>query len=244
MARPKKIVETKDELIEVKDEVVETKTDEKTEAELALEAKDKEIQEMKTQMEMQEMKTQMEMQEMKIQMEMLMKQMMTTNQSVQVGKTNDIDVAVGCRALNGACLANKNGDIEYNIKYKEIDYIPYNELKECFKSNVNNYKDLFAKGIFYFEDEAMYDEFMIKNRIDLSEENLVKILLSNQVPFLDKLYIRGQKDVVLYMTVLYLVAELYSEGKLNEWSWDGRNTFETHYKIRLDDIVRQIQSVR
>ena len=49
MARPKKIVETKDELIEVKDEVVETKTDEKTEAELALEAKDKEMQEMKIQ---------------------------------------------------------------------------------------------------------------------------------------------------------------------------------------------------
>ena len=111
MARPKKIVETKDELIEVKDEVVETKTDEKTEAEIALEAKDK---------EMQEMKTQMEMQEMKIQMEMLMKQMVTTNQSVQVGKTNDIDVAVGCRALNGACLANKSGDIEYNIRYKDF----------------------------------------------------------------------------------------------------------------------------
>ena len=229
MARPKKIVETKDELIEVKDEVVETKTDEKTEAELALEAKDKEMQEMKTQMEM---------------LMKQMAQMATINQGVQVGKANDIEVAIGCRALNGACLANKSGDIEYNIRYKDVEYIPYNELKECFKSNVNNYKDLFAKGIFYFEDETMYDEFGVKNRIDLSEENLIKILLANQVPFLDKLYIRGQKDVVLYMTVLYLVAELYSEGKLNEWSWDGRNTFETHYKIRLDDIVRQIQSVR
>ena len=229
MARPKKIVEAKDELMEVKDEVVETKTDEKKEIELALEAKDKEVQEMK------------------IQIEMLMKQMtqmVTMNQGVQVGKANDIEVAIGCRALNGACLANKSGDIEYNIRYKDVEYIPYNELKECFKSNVNNYKDLFAKGIFYFEDETIYDEFGVKNRIDLSEENLIKILLANQVPFLDKLYIRGQKDVVLYMTVLYLVAELYSEGKLNEWSWDGRNTFETHYKIRLDDIVRQIQSVR
>lgn len=229
MARPKKIVEAKDELMEIKDEVVETKADGKTEVELALEAKDK------------------EMQEMKIQMEMLMKQMAqmaTMNQGVQVGKANDIEVAIGCRALNGACLANKSGDIEYNIRYKDVEYIPYNELKECFKSNVNNYKDLFAKGIFYFEDETMYDEFGVKNRIDLSEENLIKILLANQVPFLDKLYIRGQKDVVLYMTVLYLVAELYSEGKLNEWSWDGRNTFEAHYKIRLDDMVRQIQSVR
>lgn len=225
MARPKKIVETKDESIEIKDETIETSA----EIELALKAKDK------------------EMQEMKIQMEMLMKQMAqmaTVNQGVQVGKSNDIEVAVGCRALNGACLANKSGDIEYNVRYKDVEHIPYNELKECFKSNVNNYKDLFAKGIFYFEDESMYDEFGIKNRIDLSEKNLIKILLANQVPFLDKLYIRGQKDVVLYMTVLYLVAELYSEGKLNEWSWDGRNTFETHYKIRLDDIVRQIQSVR
>ena len=222
MARPKKIVETKDEIIE-------TEVDEKTEVELALEAKDK------------------EMQEMKIQMEMLMKQMAqmaTMNQNVQMGKPNDIEVVVGCRALNGACLANKSGDIEYNIKYREVESIPYNELKECFKSNVNNYKDLFAKGIFYFEDEAMYDEFGVKNRIDLSEENLTKILLSNQVPFLDKLYVRGQKDVVLYMTVLYLVAELYSEGKLNNWSWEGRNIFESHYKIRLDDIIRQIQSIR
>ena len=93
MARPKKIVETKDEIIE-------TEVDEKTEVELALEAKDK------------------EMQEMKIQMEMLMKQMAqmaTMNQGVQVGKANDIEVAIGCRALNGACLANKSGDIDYNI---------------------------------------------------------------------------------------------------------------------------------
>lgn len=183
--------------------------------------------------------------ELQIQMELLMKQMSMMNQSQpHISNQDDIDIIVGCRALNGATLISKNGEIEYDLKYKEEREIPFRELKECFKNNVNNYRDLFKKGVFYFVDKNMYDEFSIKDILDLSEENLIEILLRNEIPFEDKLYVRGQKDMALYMTVLYIVADLYCQGKLTQWNYGGRIAFENHYKTKLDDMIRQIQSLR
>lgn len=181
--------------------------------------------------------------ELQAQMQVLMQQVAMMG-ATPMTKAKE-DVAVGCRAINGASLASKDESIEYNLKYKEVEYIPYADLKECFKSRVNDYKDLFAKGIFYFVDEENYAEFNIRDRIDMSEDNIIDILVNQgAVPFADRLYVRGQKDNTLYMAVLYLVSDLFRQGKLSDWTYTNRKQFENMFKTSIDEAVSRLEYIR
>lgn len=177
--------------------------------------------------------------ELQTQMDMILKQMALQNAN---GNTNnqDEDVAVGCMSINGASIANNDESIIYNLKYKEVIDISFSELKDCFKSKINPYRELFKKGIFYFEDEKYYEIFKIKDVVDMSDEALVDMLIKGEVPYKEKLYIRGHKDNTFFLTLVYRVADLYRQGNLVKWTYQDRMSFENYFKIKIDNCVNQL----
>ena len=177
--------------------------------------------------------------ELQTQMDMILKQMALQNAN---GNTNnqDEDVVVGCMSINGASIANNDESIIYNLKYKEVIDISFSELKDCFKSKINPYRELFKKGIFYFEDEKYYEIFKIKDVVDMSDEALVDMLIKGEVPYKEKLYIRGHKDNTFFLTLVYRVADLYRQGNLVKWTYQDRMSFENYFKIKIDNCVNQL----
>lgn len=223
MARPKKELETKTETIT--EEVVVENTKEK----------DLEIERLRKEKE----ETDKQMLELKAQMDLILKQMAMKPQ-VAVSQ-QDEEIEVKCYCINGAVIVNNDASIRYEIGYQESVHIPLSELKECFKSNVNNYKDLFKKGIFVFENEEYYDIFKVRDRIDLSDDVLVEILTKQKrIPYLEEMKVLGKIDFALSNSLIYRVADLRRRGKLRDWEYNDQHAFETQFNISVDKCINQL----
>lgn len=182
--------------------------------------------------------------ELQAQMNLLMQQM-SMRGNVSTSQVAE-EVEIGCRLFSGGVICNKTEDIMYSFGYSEIKEIPLVELKECFRNQINNYKDLFAKGCFYFLDESYYKEFKIREFLDLSEETIVDMLINKgvAVPYQSEMMVNGHRENIVYLTVLYVVADLYREGKLQSWDFNKKKSFETYYNKRIDDVASVVSVLK
>lgn len=183
--------------------------------------------------------------ELQAQMQLLMQQvsmMGNTNTTISVAE----EVEVGCRLFSGGAVCNRTEDILYRFKYGEIKEIPVDELKECFRNQINNYRDLFAKGVFYFLNEKYYNEFKIRERLDLSEETLIDLLVNKRisVPYKEHMMVNGHRENNVYLTVLYIIADLYLQGKLSTWDFTQKREFEIYFGKRIDDVASMVSVLK
>lgn len=216
--------------------VKKTETKEVVKEEIVLDTKkDEEIERLKKE------KEQMngDLDSLKSQMAILMKQM-AMQETASIPK-EEVEVEVTCYCISGGVLGNNDGDIRYSFGYKETLSIPLSELKECFKSKINDYRDRFAKGMFVFEDKSMYEVFKIRDVIDMSDEVLVDMLVSGKIPYKEKMMVGESLDYVLSSILKYRVADLRRKGKLGEWSYSNQKIYETFFGEQVDFCVNQLE---
>ena len=46
------------------------------------------------------------------------------------------------------------------------------------------------------------------------------------------------------MAVLYLVADLFRQGKLSDWTYANRKQFENMFKTSIDEAVSRLEYIR
>lgn len=224
MARPKKELEVKVEKA-IEEVVVETASD--TQAEIEKLKKEKE-------------ETDAKFNELKAQMDLMLKQMMMNSQAPTPAFADE-EVEIECFYINGATINNTEGSISYNIGYKETVNIPMSELKECFKNKINNYRELFRKGVFSFVDEKYYQVFKIKDVVDLSDETLVDILTKDgEIPYVAMTKNMGHVDFIFSNAIIYRVADLRRRGLLRDWDYRKQQEFEAHFEIKIDACINQL----
>lgn len=158
---------------------------------------------------------------------------------------NDREIEVGCRLFCGAVLSSANGEVEVRLKCGEVTEITIREMQSLLRSGFG-YKKLFEKGVLYFEDPEMYNQFKIRNPLDLSEEVLIEHLLdedyNQMVAYLSKITNDRHDDMVCH-TVNYNTALLYKAGKLKDWSYANRSNFESYMGVKVDDVVSKIDDI-
>lgn len=170
------------------------------------------------------------------------------NGLVQNTKTENLiseetEILVGCRAFSGATLSNVDGSISIVFVGGEEKYIEIEDMKSLLKENVTrNNKLLFMNGLFYFVNEEYYKKFNIKKNIDLSEKNIIDILLT---PDIDKM-INKVKDLTndkhntsVTHTFQFFVAKLLVDSKhpLAMWKYESRMALETYLENKFDELI-------
>lgn len=187
------------------------------------------------------------------QMQQQMQQMaamfsMFQNAGAQVGQQKGKEnVLVGCRAFSGAVLSTKDESVQYNFEVGEEKEIPYDDLKLILKENgVRNNKRLFEKGLFYFVDEEDYRSFGIKPRVDLSVENIKRIVTE---PDIDKM-IREVKEITkdkvdwaVTHSLKFTIAQMWVDKEnqpLKNWSYENRVALENYFGNKFDDLIAGI----
>lgn len=215
--------------------VKKTETKEVVKEEIVVDTKkDAEIE--KLQKEKEQMSNDLE--SLKTQMALLMKQMSLQS---AIAPQEEKEVEVTCYCINGGVITNNDGSVRYDIKYKESAMIPMSELKECFKAKMNDYRVLFRKGMFVFEDKDVYADFKIKDIIDMSDDVLVEMLNKGEIPYQDKMEVGGNIDFILSNTLIYRVADLRRAGKLKDLSYGNQKKFETYFDVTIDSCINQLE---
>lgn len=164
--------------------------------------------------------------------------------SVQQPKKEEEKTAVvGCRAFSGAPLVNQDESLNYSFACGEEKEIDISDLKDLLKdSGVRKNKILFRDGIFYFKDPQYYDYFGIKNVVDLSDNAIKKIVLTDDVNSM----IRKVKEITndrtnfrVTHTLQFKVAQMIIDDSqpLMGWRYDARKALEDYLGIKFDDLV-------
>ena len=150
---------------------------------------------------------------------------------------------VGCRAFSGAPLVNQDESLNYSFACGEEKEIDISDLKEILKDNgVRKNKILFRDGIFYFKNPEYYDYFGIKNFIDLSDNAIKKIVLTDDVNSMIRKVKEITKDRANYRvthTLQYKVAQMIVDDSqpLMGWRYDARKALEDYLGVKFDDLV-------
>jgi hypothetical protein len=159
------------------------------------------------------------------------------------------DILVGFRGIYVGVLSNSDGSIQYKFEANDEKVIDSEDLKILFReSKGTNNRKLFEDDIFYFVDEENYAKFKIKKRVDLSRENIIRILTmknSNEaIGELSKLT-NDKLDFNILHTFQYQVARLIIDGspELNNWNWQNREDMERYIGQKFNDLLASLGAV-
>ena len=173
-------------------------------------------------------------------MQLQLQNMLIAQQSqvLSSNKVGDGSAIVGCRIFNGATLSSQGGDISIAIPYLGEEEITYSELKEIFKSPFN-YKNMFKKGILYFVNEEDYTRFSVKPEIDLSDENLIKILSEKSYTDIVTYFqtiTKDKKDLMEVFALIYQVARLIDDKKV-DLDYEIRSNLEKYFDVEFSALI-------
>lgn len=159
------------------------------------------------------------------------------NQNVQVvyDKGQEGDVVIGCRVLQGVGWGDPS-DIsgEVRLRYNEEQSVPVSDMKRFFRKY--SIRKLFEDGLCYFAEPNDYAIFNIKNYIDLSDENLSKILTQSNVNdiinSLNKIT-TNKKDSGVVNCLIFRICDMIRNNKL-EWDYYTRKAVESYFGTEFD----------
>lgn len=172
------------------------------------------------------------------QFEKLMKQQFN---NVPTNNSNDDeDVLVGCRSIYGNCLATSDGRYSYSFLCDEEKYIAAEDLKMIFRDGGINTRKMFEDDIFYFVNPEDYAKFKIKKRIDLSRENIIRILNLDTVQMIDEINTMTNNllDFSIVHNFQFEVVKLLNDksSPLANWKYENRAHLERYLRQKFDDL--------
>lgn len=160
-------------------------------------------------------------------------------------KDDDEDVLIGCRNIYGGCLATNDGRYSYTFTCDEEKYIAAEDLKIILRESGRNTRGLFEEDVFYFVNPDDYAKFKIKKRIDLSPENIVRILTTkNTHDMIDEINIITNNKVnfsALHSLQFAIVKLLIDKSNpLADWNYESRVVLERYLGQKFDDLMAAV----
>lgn len=156
-------------------------------------------------------------------------------------------VRVGCRTFSGATLCTKDESIQYLFEAGDVKDILAEDMKLIFRdSGLRNNKALFEKGLFYFLDEEDYNTYGIRPRVDLSVENIKRIVTQHDV---DKMIrevkemTKDKADLSIVHSLKFTIAQMWIDKEnqpLKNWSYENRVALENYFGNKFDDLIANI----
>lgn len=181
-----------------------------------------------------------------------MQQQLNELMQKMMSKTNDLpnhteEVVVGNRSIYGSLLATNDDKIHITFNCNEEKAVDVEDLKTLFKEGIRDNRLLFEEDTLYFKDPANYARFKIKKKVDLSEENIVRILMlpsHDMIDEINKLTNSLTNFRITHALQFEIVKLLISKDKpLNNWSYDNRNTLENYIGQKFDNLMAAVGAV-
>lgn len=154
---------------------------------------------------------------------------------------------IGCRAFSGVTLSTGDESIQYSFEVGDEKDIPLDDLKQLLKENgTRNNKRLFEKGLFYFVDPEDYKTFGIKPRVDLSIENIKRVVTE---PDIDKMIrevkemTKDKVDWAITHSLKFTIAQMWVDKEnqpLKNWTYANRVALENYFGNKFDDLIAGI----
>lgn len=155
------------------------------------------------------------------------------------------DVLIGCRAVYGAVLATNDNKYVFKFECDEEKYIDSEDLKTVLKESGRDNKKLFEQDTFYFVNEEDYEKFKIKKRVDLSRENLIRILTKNDsYAMIDEIN-KMTNNLLNYSVthaIQYEIVKMLidTSNPLKDWKYENRTALERYINQKFDDLMASI----
>lgn len=177
------------------------------------------------------------------QIELLMRSGFTPSKPVE-----EEDILVKCRAIYGAVLATNDGKLVFNFGCEEEKYINSEDLKVVLKESGRDNKKLFENDVLYFDDEENYTKFKIKKRVDMSRENIIKIItMEDPVEMIDEVNKLTNNLVNFSIThsFQFEVVKLLIDksNPLKNWKYENRVKLENYIGQKWDDLMAAVGAV-
>ena len=159
-------------------------------------------------------------------------------------KDESEDILVGCRRINGGALATSDERLSFVFNCDEEKYIDSEDLKDLLRDSKRNNRKNFEEDSFYFVDKSNYEKFKIKKRIDLSPENIARILNLPVHDMIDEFNIltNNKNSFWIMHEFQFQVVKMLvkNDERLTTWSYESRNALEKYIGQKFDYLMASI----
>lgn len=173
--------------------------------------------------------------------------MKTANQGGTNSNEKEPDVLVGCRNVYTDVLATNDNSIVIKFNGCEEKYVDVDDLKTLLKGGGGrNTRRLFEEDTFYFVNPEDYNRFKIKRRVDLSPENLTRILLLDSNSMIDEIneitdHMNRNNHAIITNLQFGIVKLLIDKSNpLKDWKYENRARLEDYLGRKFDDLMAAI----
>lgn len=171
--------------------------------------------------------------------ETLLAENKSLRQKISLNKDGRRNVEIGCNACMGVTLTSAAGDIEIDVKFGDIVTISSEDMNVLLKSNVN--RQLLVNNIVYFVDQAEYENFGIRSRVDMSDATLIDVVCNGDekriIKYLDESTSKKfQSDVV--NALFYKIVVMNMNGAFGNMKYENRKVIENYFNMEIDMATR------
>lgn len=174
----------------------------------------------------------------------LMAEQRTMSPAPIIYNQEDEDVIIGCRIIQGVGWGDpsKEGG-EIRLRYGEEQSVTVSDMKRFFRQS--SIRRLFIDGICYFTEPKDYKIFNIKDYLDLSSENLSKILtkrdINDVIRDLDKLT-ESKKNSRVINCLIFRIADMIRHDEI-EWDYYTRKAIEEYFGTEFDRNIATLKAM-
>jgi len=152
---------------------------------------------------------------------------------------------IGGRLINGVTIYSPKREVDRRVPYKETIEVNDYEMEMLLKTQF--VRDFLRKDIIYFTEEENYEKFKIYDRLDLSDEKIINMVLkytSNDLVNELNILTRDKKDDPVVHSLFYRIVELDMSGAIARMVYENRKAIETYFKYRIENARMLIESLK
>lgn len=169
------------------------------------------------------------------QMQALINSLMQNQNKEKVVVQEENEVVIGCRVIQGVGWGDpRDPSGEIRLRFGEEQSVTVSDMKRFFRQHT--IRKLFEDGLCYFANEEDYAIFNIRKHIDLSDENLIKILTQSDtnliISDLDDMT-SYKKDSSIINCLIFRICDLIKNRKIT-WDYYTRKAIEEYFKTDFD----------
>ena len=185
-----------------------------------------------------------QVEEMKKAMEELMKIKANEPSQKVFVKQEDDEVVIGCRVLQGIGWgAPEDPAGEIRLRFNEEQVVTVSDMKRFIRKH--SIRKLFENGLCYFTEPENYALFNIRKYIDLSDENLIRVLTQEDtndvIRELDEITTH-KKNSSIVNCVVFRICDMIRKNTL-DWDYYKRKAIEDYFSMEFDRGINTLKAL-
>lgn len=147
-------------------------------------------------------------------------------------KESDDEIEIGTRMIQGIGFTSTDETISLRMDYNQIQALSLSEMKKLLRQQ--EIKRLFENGVCYFVKQEDYALLGIRNAIDLSTENLQRILISgnlNEIVRELNSMTSNLKNSTVVHCLIFRICDMIRKGELANMDYTTRTGLSNYFKI-------------